>query len=226
MKQAINILLAYLTCDDPVMITKWENLLASFWHLDQGNIVRSIETDPDTGEIVIVTIDAADTETETRIAQYNEPESFPISKIQDLANQLSQKVEKTPGKGLSTEDFTQTLKLKLDNLQNYVHPAFHEIGEINGLLDIINGQNQQISILTSQLTDLGSQQFRIWNGYRLYKTSGGDQPYPETGDELHGRGAYRDGEYIIAEVLNDIPLLDVDNPANDQDLNEPIIQSL
>lgn len=40
-----------------------------------------------------------------------------------ITNALTNKVDKITGKGLSTEDFTTALKIKLDGLVNYSHPT-------------------------------------------------------------------------------------------------------
>lgn len=42
-----------------------------------------------------------------------------------MTTQLSGKVDKVAGKGLSTEDFTAELKAKLEGITGYVHPASH-----------------------------------------------------------------------------------------------------
>nr|WP_299067213.1 hypothetical protein [uncultured Allomuricauda sp.] len=64
-----------------------------------------------------------------------------------------------------------------------------------------------------------SQAYIIWNGYRLYKTSGGGLNYPETGDELQGRGdgRYKSAEWIHCEILRDLP--DAQPTNEDLDIN-------
>jgi len=42
-----------------------------------------------------------------------------------IVGAIADKVDKVAGKGLSTEDFTSTLKAKLEGLQDYTHPSTH-----------------------------------------------------------------------------------------------------
>ncbi|MFY0714136.1 hypothetical protein J1D01_10695 [Seonamhaeicola sp. NFXS20] len=131
MKQALNILIAYLTCTDPVIQNKWLNLLHSFWHKDSGWLLKSITTVSGGYRFTVVDGDGNETSHDINIPTL--PNSQPISYIQGLQSALDEKVDKVPGKGLSTQDFTTALKNKLDGLQNYVHPQFHQISDIQGL---------------------------------------------------------------------------------------------
>jgi hypothetical protein len=213
MKQALNILIAYLTCTDPVMVTKWQNILASFWHKDEGQVVTEIVQDSDSTEITIK--DGDGTETTTSIPIYVEPAAFAITKITGLQTALDNKVDKEVGKGLSTEDFTSILKTKLDGLVNYVHPASHNIAEIDGLQDIIDGIAQDIVDLTTTINSLNQYQYLIWNGYRLYKNAGNTEVYPEAGEELKGRG---NGTLFGGEIIH--ATAKIDNPTlTDADFN-------
>lgn len=132
MKQALSILLGYLTCDDAAVKTKWANLLASYWHKDEGKIVTSISTATN-GDVTIVIKDGNGNTESTTISKTQLPNSYEISFINGLQDALNSKVDAVPGKGLSTHDFTTTLKQKLEALQNYVHPATHSITEVDGL---------------------------------------------------------------------------------------------
>tara|TARA_R110000823_G_scaffold309594_3_gene433974 strand:+ start:7988 stop:8647 length:660 start_codon:yes stop_codon:yes gene_type:complete len=213
MKQALNILIAYLTCTDPVMVTKWQNILASFWHKDEGQVVTEIVQDSDSTEITIK--DGDGTETTTSIPIYVEPAAFAITKITGLQTALDNKVDKVVGKGLSTEDFTSILKTKLDGLVNYVHPASHSIAEVDGLQDIIDGIAQDIVDLTTTINSLNQYQYLIWNGYRLYKNAGNTEVYPEAGEELKGRG---NGTLFSGEIIH--ATAKIDNPTlTDADFN-------
>ena len=132
MKQALSILIGYLTCEDPTVKTKWANLLASFWHKDEGKIVTSITTATN-GDVTIEIKDGAGNSETTTIPKVQLPTSYDISFINGLQDALNGKVDQVPGKGLSTHDFTTALKQKLEALQNYVHPSEHTIGEVSGL---------------------------------------------------------------------------------------------
>jgi len=72
------------------------------------------------------------------------PNEMPQSFIIGLVDALNSKVDKVTGKGLSANDFTTALKNKLDGLQNYVHPEFHQIGEIDGLTDALNDKQDKV----------------------------------------------------------------------------------
>tara|TARA_R110002051_G_scaffold297564_2_gene363988 strand:+ start:38968 stop:39639 length:672 start_codon:yes stop_codon:yes gene_type:complete len=205
MKQAINILLAYLTCTDPVMVTKWQNILASFWHKDDGDVITNIVKIG--GNWEFTTIDGDGNETVTVIEQYVEPANFNIAKITGLQTALDGKVDKEAGKGLSSNDFTTTLKTKLENLSQYVKPNSEEISYINGLQDALNLLQDNINQVSDSIGN-GNPVILYWNNYRLYKDNGNIENYPQTGEKLEGRGdgRYAAGEYITdSEVLRDLP---------------------
>ena len=143
MKKAIEILIDYLTCTDPVIKTKWLNLLASFWHKDSGAVVKTIEVDED-GNTSFTFLKGDNTEEFVVIQNFVLPNEMPQSFIIGLVDALNSKVDKVTGKGLSANDFTTALKNKLDGLQNYVHPEFHQIGEIDGLTDALNDKQDKV----------------------------------------------------------------------------------
>lgn len=211
-KVARTILVPYLICTDPVMVTKWQNILDSFWHKDDGRLITDISLDGT--NIVITDVDGDGNIAQTTIAQYQEPANFPISKITDLQTTLNNLVVKVVGKGLSTEDFTTALKNKLDGLSNYVHPVTHSIAEIDGLQDLLDTINDDIQTLMGTIGNLSGNLFLRWNGYRLYKESGGTEIFPQIGDELKGRGdgRFENGEWVHCEVTTD-------NPVDDNDIN-------
>ncbi|MFT5890880.1 MAG: hypothetical protein ACI9Y7_000978, partial [Dokdonia sp.] len=101
-------------------------LIDSFLHKDAGVAIKSINLNGD-GNFVFT---FSDNTTEI-IKQL--PDELPISFITDLQNQLDVKVDKEANKQLSTQDFTTALKSKLEQLENYVHPATHSIAEIENL---------------------------------------------------------------------------------------------
>ncbi|WP_166964587.1 hypothetical protein [Yeosuana marina] len=136
MKQALNILIAYLTCTDPIIQNKWLNLLSSFWHKDSGWLLKSITAQ--SGGYKFTIVDSDGNEVDHIISVPALPNSQPISYIQDLQTTLDNKVDKAAGKGLSTNDFTTALKTKLDGLVNYVHPEFHQISEIEDLQTLLD----------------------------------------------------------------------------------------
>lgn len=220
MKQSRAILLDYLTCTDPVMITKWENILASYWHKDDGRIITNItETN---GNWVFTTIDADGTETDTTITQYVEPANFPIAKINGLETALQGKVSVEVGKGLSTQDFTTALKTKLDSLSNYVKPNSEEIGYINGLQDALNVLQENINTVSDSIGQ-GNPVIVYWKGYRLFKEQGNVELYPQAGEEVKGRG---DGTFFGGEIVWMTAKADVPDPVTAANDDFNLIESI
>lgn len=210
MKQALQILLAYLTCDNPVMVNKWNNILHSFWHKDNGDLIKTIAVNQNHVEFVIITGEG--NEQNYQIPLYQEPNSFPIDKIEGLTVALNGKVDKVDGMGLSENSFTDAEKQKLETLQNYVHPDFHTMDQIEGLsetLQQINDNHNALVFIVEQLAqtippDTG---LRKWNGYLWQKSPGNNGPVPIIGEVLEGRGDGRflNGQYVKGEVTQDDP---------------------
>jgi len=57
-----------------------------------------------------------------RIIITNTDDTYIVCDISDLVDDIDKKVDEVPGKGLSTNDFTDELKNKLESLENYVLP--------------------------------------------------------------------------------------------------------
>ncbi|MEH6405773.1 MAG: hypothetical protein V7767_00685 [Leeuwenhoekiella sp.] len=127
------IILGYLTCDDPVVRNKYANILDSFFHKDEGVIITKVE-DLEGGSKKITFSDATSI-TVPSAAEFNQAL---IEYQQQVELDLGKKVDKVLGKGLSTNDFSNILKQKLDGLQNYVHPDTHTIAEVQNLGDALN----------------------------------------------------------------------------------------
>lgn len=214
MKTAINIILSWLTCTDPVVVEKWTNIAASFWHKDEGQVVTELSSNG-AGDVTIKAKDGDGVETSKTIVKYVEPSTFEISKINGLQSALDGKVATEPGKGLSANDFTTTLKNKLEALTQYVHPASHTIAEVDGLQTALDDINQALVDIDALFSSLANYQYIIWNGYRLYKNAGNVQAYPEAGEELKGRG---DGSLFGGEIVH--ITAKINNPAKiDADFN-------
>ena len=70
-----------------------------------------------------------------------------LASFADLQDGLADKVDKVDGKSLSTEDFTTTLKQKLEDLQNYDDTAIIEaINKLEGILNTIVDGNASDAI--------------------------------------------------------------------------------
>ena len=130
-QQSIDILKNYLTCDDPAIQTKYFNILDSFWHKTNGDLLLGIIEQDTLIRFEFTGGKSID------VPKPTDPE-LGIEDITGLIAALESKVNKTPGKGLSTNDFTNTLKDKLDNLVNYTHPASHSMSMIDGLQNALD----------------------------------------------------------------------------------------
>ena len=66
-------------------------------------------------------------------------------------NALAGKVDTKTGKGLSTNDFTDTLLAKLNGLSNYTHPTF--TAHSSGIYKITINSNGHVSAATAVTSD-------------------------------------------------------------------------
>ena len=138
MIQSLDLLKSYVTCEDAGTNNKFFNLLDSFWHKLDGKIIKSVNKDGG-GVITGITVLASDGTTEV-ITLPVFPSSAPISFITDLGTQLGNKEPSVAGKGLSANDFTLTLLNKLNALNNYTHPDFHQIGDVEFLPEALEAK--------------------------------------------------------------------------------------
>jgi hypothetical protein len=87
-------------------------------------------------------------ETDTKLAAKANKNEIPDISILATKTELSGKVDKVSGKGLSTNDYTTSEKNKLAGLSNYDDTSIKQqitniensIGGINTMLDSINGE--------------------------------------------------------------------------------------
>lgn len=137
MVQELEILKGYITCEDAATRNKFFNLLDSFWHKKDGKILKETVIGQD-GSTTFRFLDDAGNISEVSLPAL--PNSKPISFISGLQTKLDALQPKVLGKGLSTNDFTTTLLNKLNSLENYVHPEYHQIAEIFGLTEALEGK--------------------------------------------------------------------------------------
>lgn len=128
MKTSIDILKSWFQEGDKPTETQFGNLIDSFHHKDDGHIIKEY-TIMENGNVSFVLTDG---ETVT-IEKFVLPNTMPTSFIDGLVDLLNTKVDKETGKQLSSENFTQALKQKLEQLENYTHPDTHAISEVDGL---------------------------------------------------------------------------------------------
>lgn len=89
-----------------------------------------------------------------KLGEYkSEVDLTPYAKTTDVESALAKKVDKETGKGLSTNDFTDALKTKLDGIaagaNNYVHPASAAGAKANGLYKITTDVNGHVTAATA-----------------------------------------------------------------------------
>ncbi|SNR16544.1 hypothetical protein [Tenacibaculum jejuense] len=135
MKTSIDILKTWFQTGDKPTENQFENLIDSFYHKDDGNIITSYKI-YDNGNISFTFSDGNNASFEKFIL----PNTMPVNFIDGLVNTLNSKVNTETGKQLSEENFTSELKQKLEDLNNYIHPEFHQITEIEGLQEIIENK--------------------------------------------------------------------------------------
>ena len=124
-----------MTCDDPVVRTKYGNILDSFFHKDEGVIISNITALEGGGKRITFSDNSS-----ISIPSAEEFQQALQLFQETVETDLSKKVDKELGKGLSANDFTNTLKQKLEDLQNYVHPDYHQIGDVEGLGAALNSK--------------------------------------------------------------------------------------
>jgi hypothetical protein len=179
-KTAIATLKTWFETGDKPTQSQFENFLDSFHHLDGGKVITNVAI---TGTEITLTLSDAST---VVIPIYTLPD-MPIGFITGLQAALDNKVDKITGKGLSTEDFTTALKTKLDSLVNYVHPATHEVSEVNGLQGALDGK-----------LDATISRKRKIDGFWVDTFGNTDVDAIEVGNIKEGTIGNR---YIIAEVI-------------------------
>ncbi|WP_299713667.1 hypothetical protein [uncultured Tenacibaculum sp.] len=146
MKTSIDILKSWFQTGDKPTENQFENLIDSFHHKDEGNIITSYQVF-DNGNVSFTLSDG----NTTLIEKFILPNTMPQNFIDGLVETLNSKVDKITGKQLSDENFSLALKQKLETLENYIHPEFHQITEVDGLQEVIESKVDKIE--GKQLSD-------------------------------------------------------------------------
>lgn len=103
------------------------------WSADAGG--------SDEGDVIVAPIVVESEITAGILAEYTKKDEFD-SAVQTLSDQLEQKVNMEEGKGLSSNDFTNALKAKLESLSNYDDQELREaINAIESTIDTLIGDN-------------------------------------------------------------------------------------
>ncbi|WP_442265868.1 hypothetical protein ACSIGC_16460 [Tenacibaculum sp. ZS6-P6] len=135
MKTSIDILKTWFQTGDKPTENQFENLIDSFHHKDDGNIITQYQIQ-DNGNVSFTFSDG----NTASIEKFVLPNTMPQNFIDGLVETLNSKVNKQTGKQLSDENFSLELKQKLEGLQNYIHPEFHQITDIEGLQEAIESK--------------------------------------------------------------------------------------
>lgn len=160
MKESIEKLKSYFETGDRPTQIEFESLIDSFLHKDDGVAIKNISLNAE-GNIVFAFSD----KTEQIIAQSSS--GLPDGFVEDIQNALDKKVDKVTGKQLSAEDFTSLLKTKLEQLENYEHPEFHQINEVENLQGILDSKIGKVDVTTAALHGL---EVRDANGITQFTT--------------------------------------------------------
>lgn len=142
--KSVAILKTFFETGDRPTESQFADLIDSFVHKTTGSVTISNNYDPVTGD---VSISFSDGSTIAFNVKGNENE--PISFISGLQDALDGKVDKVAGKELSTNDFTNALKTKLDGLENYAPPTSEAISFIDGLQDALDAKANEVDAVRS-----------------------------------------------------------------------------
>lgn len=158
MKESIEKLKSYFETGDRPTQIEFESLIDSFLHKDDGVAIKSVSVNAE-GNIVFAFSD--DTEQIITQSSSNLPDGF----LENIQNALDKKVDKVAGKQLSAEDFTTLLKTKLEQLENYTHPDFHQISEVENLQGTLDAKIGKADVTAAALHGL---EVRDGNGNVLF----------------------------------------------------------
>lgn len=148
MKTALHIIKSWFETGDLPTEQQFANTWDSFHHKDDGEAIKTYQVD-DKGTVTFVL-----TNDETiRIEKFIPVNSQPISYIDGLQNildqailDISKKVDKENGKGLSEANYSQVEKEKLEGLQNFIPDTSKPISYIEGLQGAIDQILQDVSM--------------------------------------------------------------------------------
>lgn len=133
--KTIAVLKTYFETGDRPTESQFADLIDSFIHKQTGSVITAKSYDAGTR---VFSLSFSDNTT----ISFEVPSQTDVTNILNRLDQididLDGKVDKVVGKGLSTNDFTNEDKTKLDGLQNYVKPASEPISYIDGLQAILD----------------------------------------------------------------------------------------
>lgn len=113
-KKAIDILKSFFETGDRPTQEQFADLIDSFHHKDGAALINSKSYDPTTGAVNIQFTDNSS-------LNFTIPTSFTISQVQNLQEELDDKVDKVDGKGLSANDFTNYFKNLLSSAGSHIN---------------------------------------------------------------------------------------------------------
>lgn len=149
--KSVSVLKTYFETGDRPTESQFSDLIDSFLHKETGVSVTGKSYDSQTGDVIINFSDASSLQ--FNVAPLGNQE---ISFINGLQEALNNKVDKEAGKVLSSNDFTNELLNKLNNLENFVLTN-QEISFINGLQEALNqkaNDNEVVKSVNNQSPDV------------------------------------------------------------------------
>jgi len=142
--KSIAVLKTFFETGDRPTESQFADLIDSFIHKTTGSVVIGRSVNETTGDVVIQFSDGGNIS-----FNVNPLESAEISFINGLQEALNNKVDKENGKALSSNDFTNELRTKLENLQEITLPTSYEISFINGLQEALNNKANDDEVVKS-----------------------------------------------------------------------------
>lgn len=119
-KKAIDILKSFFETGDRPTQAQFADLIDSFHHKDGAALINSKSYDPETGAVNIQFTDNSS-------LNFTIPTSFTIAQIEQLQEELDDKVDKVAGKGLSANDFTNYFKSLLSSAGSHINDATQHV---------------------------------------------------------------------------------------------------
>lgn len=133
---------AYFETGDKPSQQNFFDLIDAIRHVDSGSVITSWSYDSSTGDMNISLSEGGEISFNVQ-----KPTSEDISFITGLATALEGKVDKVTGKSLSSNDFTNSLKSKLEGLSNYTPPSSVPMSHVDGLISSLDSKAFDVGLV-------------------------------------------------------------------------------
>ncbi|MFD2566069.1 hypothetical protein [Pseudotenacibaculum haliotis] len=157
MKKALYIVKSYFETGDVPTQQQFEDTWDSFHHKDDGFLVTDKTIHPN-GDVTFTFSDGSNLTIDKFIEDATKPIEYIdglLAQLTSINNALTNKVDKEAGKGLSDTNYSQVEKDKLAGLENYVPPVSKPISFIDGLQDLLNQIQQDITLKVDKVDGKG-----------------------------------------------------------------------